>query len=109
AISSNGKNVAVAWFTAPDEKARVNVVLSGDGGKTFGKPVRVDDGNTSGRVDVISLPTGGAIVSWVERSTTGSGSQVRLKQIEANGTAGASATVSGAGLQPGSMPRIERV
>ena len=109
AIASNGKNVAVAWFTAPDEKARVNVVLSGDGGKTFGKPVRVDDGNTSGRVDVISLPTGGAIVSWVERSTTGSGSQVRLKQIEANGTAGASATVSGAGLQPGSMPRIERV
>ena len=63
AIASNGKNVAVAWFTAPDEKARVNVMLSTDGGKTFGKPVRVDDGNTSGRLDVISLSTGGAIVS----------------------------------------------
>ena len=108
AIASNGKNVAVAWFTAPDEKARVNVMLSTDGGKTFGKPVRVDDGNTSGRLDVISLSTGGAIVSWVERGSPGSGSQVRLKQVEANGTAGASVTVSGAGLQPGSVPRIEQ-
>ena len=108
AIASNGKNVAVAWFTAPDEKARVNVMLSTDGGKTFGKPVRVDDGNTSGRLDVISLSTGGAIVSWVERGSAGSGSQVRLKQVEANGTAGASVTVSGAGLQPGSVPRIEQ-
>jgi hypothetical protein len=108
AISSNGKNVAVAWFTAVDEKARVNVVLSSDGGKTFGKPVRVDDGNTSGRVDVVSLPAGSAIVSWVERGNSGTGSQVRLRQIEANGTAGASVTVSGAGLQPGSMPRIKR-
>ena len=108
AIASNGKNVAVAWFTAPDEKARVNVMLSTDGGKTFGKPVRVDDGNTSGRLDVLSLSTGGAIVSWVERGSAGSGSQVRLKQVEANGTAGASVTVSGAGLQPGSVPRIEQ-
>ena len=108
AIASNGKNVAVAWFTAPDEKARVNVMLSTDGGKTFGKAVRVDDGNTSGRLDVLSLSTGGAIVSWVERGSAGSGSQVRLKQVEANGTAGASVTVSGAGLQPGSVPRIEQ-
>jgi len=109
AIASNGRNVAVAWFTAIEEKARVNVVLSSDGGKSFGKPVRVDDGNTSGRVDVISLPTGGAVISWVERgSSQGSGSQVRLRQIEANGTVGASMAVSGAGLQPGSMPRIER-
>ena len=108
AISSDGKNVAVAWFTAPDEKARVNVVLSTDGGKTFGKAVRVDDGNTSGRVDVISLASGGAVVSWVERGSSGGASQVRLKQIAANGTAGASVTVSGSGLQPGSVPRIER-
>ena len=108
AISSNGKNVAVAWFTAVDDKPRVNVVLSTDAGKTFGKPVRVDDGSTSGRVDILSLSSGGAVVSWVERGSQGSGSQVRLRQIEGNGTTGASVSISGSGLQPGSMPRIER-
>jgi len=106
AISSSGRNVAVAWFTAPKEKSQVNLALSADGGKTFGKPVRIDGGNTSGRVDVISLASGAAIVSWVERGTDGS--QVRLRQVEANGEAGAPLTVSGPGLQPGSVPRIEK-
>jgi hypothetical protein len=107
AISSNGRNVAVAWFTAPDDKARVNLALSTDGGKTFGKPVRIDEGNTSGRLDVVSLASGAAIVSWVERATTGS--QVHLRQVEADGVAGPVLNVSGTGgLQPGSVPRIER-
>jgi len=106
AISSNGRNVAVAWFTAPKDKDQVNLVLSTDGGKTFGKPVRIDGGMTSGRVDVVSLASGAAIVSWVERSS--SGSQVRLRQVAANGVAGAPVTVPGAGLQPGSVPRIDQ-
>jgi hypothetical protein len=106
AISSSGRNVAVAWFTAPKEKSQVNLALSADGGKTFGKPVRIDGGNTSGRVDVISLASGAAIVSWVERGTDGS--QVRIRQVEANGMAGAPLSVSGPGLQPGSVPRIEK-
>src|SRR6185369_12966175 len=37
AVSSNGKNVAVAWFTAPNDKPQVNLLLSADSGKTFGK------------------------------------------------------------------------
>jgi hypothetical protein len=107
AISSNGRNVAVAWFTAPNEKAQVNLVLSTDAGRTFGKPVRIDGGNTSGRLDVVSLASGAAVVSWVERATQGS--QVHLRQVEANGVAGPVLNVSGAGgLQPGSVPRIER-
>jgi hypothetical protein len=107
AISSNGRNVAVVWFTAPNDKARVNAVLSTDGGKTFGKPVRIDEGNTSGRVDVVSLADGAAVVSWVERAT--GGSQVHLRQVAANGVAGPVVNVSAlGGLQPGSVPRIER-
>src|SRR5262249_8120144 len=30
AVSSNGKNVAVAWFTAPNEKPQVNLLMSID-------------------------------------------------------------------------------
>jgi hypothetical protein len=108
AISSNGRNVAVAWFTAPNDKPQVNLALSTDAGKTFGKPVRVDGGSTSGRVDVVSLASGAAVVSWVERSAQVQGSQVRIRQVEANGTAGAPVTVSGPGIQPGAVPRIEQ-
>jgi hypothetical protein len=105
AISSSGRNVAVAWFTAPNDKGQVNLALSTDAGKTFGKPVRIDGGNTSGRVDVASLPSGAAVVSWVERGTQAS--QVMLRKIEANGVAGPPQTVSAPGIQPGSVPRIE--
>jgi hypothetical protein len=106
AISSNGRNVAVAWFTAPNDKAQVNLALSTDAGKTFGKPVRVDGGNTSGRVDVISLASGAAVVSWVQRGTDGS--QVFMRRVAANGVAAPPMAVSGPGLQPGSVPRIEQ-
>src|SRR6185436_2450444 len=61
AISSNGQNVSVAWFTGAEEKLRVYTVLSKDSGKTFGPPVQVDDGKPSGRVDVLSLPNGDAL------------------------------------------------
>ena len=88
AVSSSGKNLAVAWFTAPGEKPQVNVLLSSDSGKTFGKKVRIDEGNPAGRVDVLSLPSGDAVVSWIER-TDKNGPQVHMRQVAANGTAAA--------------------
>jgi hypothetical protein len=107
AISAGGRNVAVAWFTVANDKPRVNVALSSDGGKTFGKPVKIDDGNPLGRVDVATLASGGAIVSWVER--TNQRSEVRIRQVESNGIAGPSLAVSGVtGVPSGSFPRIER-
>jgi len=107
AISSSGRSVAVAWFTAAGEKPRVSVLISGDSGKTFGKAIRIDDGNPTGRVGVVSLPSGGAVASWIERSSQGS--QVRLRQIDARGTPGSSMTASGSpGARSGGFPRIAR-
>src|SRR5215475_6430892 len=108
AVSSNGKNVAVAWFTAPDDdKPQVYVLMSADAGKTFGKKIRIDDGNPLGRVDVVSLSSGAAVVSWVER--TSQGAQVRMREIAANGTAAAPMNVSGTfGLGSGVFPRMVR-
>jgi hypothetical protein len=107
AISSYGRYVAVAWLTVVSEKSRVNVALSSDAGKTFGKPIKIDDGTTSGRVDVVSLPSGAAVVSWVERANQKN--EVRIRQAELNGVTGPALTVSGAaGVQSGAFPRIER-
>ena len=107
AVSANGRNVAVAWFTAPDDKSQVYVLMSADSGKTFGKKIRIDDGNPIGRVDVVSRSSGAAVVSWVER--TSQGAQVRVREVAANGTAAAPMNVSGtAGLGSGVFPRIVR-
>jgi hypothetical protein len=105
AASSNGKNVAVAWFTAPDDKPAVNLVMSTDAGKTFGKKIRVDGGNPAGRVDVVSLASGEAVVSWIER--TGQGVQLQMRRFSANGTGAAPMNISGtAGARSGGVPRM---
>ena len=105
AISSFGKNVAVAWFTAPGDKPQVNLLMSSDSGKTFGKKIRIDGGNSSGRVDVVSLPSGDAAVSWIER--TGRTSQVHVRRVGMNGTAEPPVNVSGtSGSGSGGFPRM---
>jgi len=108
AVSANGRNIAVAWFTAPDDdKPQVYVLMSADSGKTFGKKIRIDDGNPLGRVDVVSRSSGAAVVSWVER--TSQGAQVRVREVAANGTAAAPMNVSGTfGLGSGVFPRMVR-
>jgi len=79
AISSAGRNVAVAWFTAARDQPRVYATLSADGGVIFIPPILVGDGNPLGRVDIIALPSGNAFVSWVER--TPGGVEVRARVV----------------------------
>jgi hypothetical protein len=83
AISSAGRNLAVAWFTAAHGQPRVYAALSLDGGLTFGPQILVTDGNPIGRVDVIALSSGNAFVSWVER--TPSGAEVRSRIVRSDG------------------------
>lgn len=61
-----GNTLSIAWFTISDEVAQVNVIFSVDGGETFGKPVRIDEGKPIGRVDVVMLDNDNAMVSWME-------------------------------------------
>ena len=79
-ISANGNNVAVAWFSMQDKKGEVKVIFSKNGGETFGKPIRVDEGNSIGRVDVVMIDSVRAFVSWME------GRQIKAVNVEANGT-----------------------
>ncbi len=67
AVAGLGDLIAVAWFTAASDRAQVQAAFSSDGGRTFGRPLRVDDGNPLGRVDVVMLDEESALVSWLER------------------------------------------
>jgi hypothetical protein len=68
ALASADGRVAIAWFTAPDNAPQVNVAFSEDGGESFGAPIRMDTGPATGRVDVVMLEDGTAIVSWIQAS-----------------------------------------
>lgn len=78
-VAAAGDRAAVAWFTGADDEPRVQLVRSEDGGAHFGEPVRLDDGQPVGRVDVEYLGDD-LIVSWVERGDEGSGA-VRLRRV----------------------------
>ena len=82
AIDALGSEVAVAWFSAAGDVPQVNVAFSADEGASFGKPVRVDQGSPAGRVDLLLLPDGSALVSWLE--LTSRGEELLLCQVTAN-------------------------
>jgi hypothetical protein len=108
AISAEGDQVALAWYTDANESARVYVAFSNDGGETFGKPFQVDDGNPGGRVDVVTLPDGGAFVTWIEMR--GVEAEMRARRIRRDGRRLDSQTLGAANkaLTSG-FSRIERI
>lgn len=65
-VAALGEAVGVAWFTAADGTPMVKVAWSSDGGKTFGKPTRVDDGNPLGRVHFQLTGPDRGVVTWLE-------------------------------------------
>ena len=104
-VAAAGERVAVAWFTASGDTARVNVAFSSDAGASFGAPTRVDEGAPAGRVGVVLLPSGDALVSWIER--TARGAEVRARRIRVDGTTGAPITVGSSSADRASgFPRL---
>ena len=93
AVAAAGNRVALAWFTAAHDSPRVKLAFSNDGGARFAAPVRVDGGNPAGRVDVVMLPDGSALVIWLER-TGGEVAAVRGRKISRAGRAGAPVTIA---------------
>ena len=84
AVAARGAAVAVAWFTAPDQP-RVRLAFSADGGRTFGAPLEVASGKVVGRVDVVLLQGGRAVVSWL--TETASGAAIRAQPFNSAGAA----------------------
>lgn len=92
ALATSGRRVALAWFTGVGGQNHAYVAFSGDGGATFAPPIRVDDAGTLGRVDAAFLPDGFAIITWIERTTTGS--EFRWRRVSSAGATTKAFTVA---------------
>lgn len=104
ALSANGRTVAMTWFTVKQEQGQAYLAFSTDAGATFGKPIRVDDGGSLGRVDVELLPDGAALATWIEFADQRA--QFRARRIDKNGTRSTAVTVAGiAGSRSSGYPR----
>ena len=84
AIAARGELVAVAWYTAAGDTARVRVAFSADAGATFGAPIRVDGGQPAGRVAIALADHRSAFVSWIERRG-GEAAEVQVRRVEVGG------------------------
>ncbi len=93
AIAADGRRVALAWFTGAGGASRVRVAFSEDAGTTFGAPVDVDGGAPLGRVGLVLLPGGDAVVSWIEILPARKAA-VRLRRVAGDGRLGPPLTVA---------------
>lgn len=91
-VAAHNETVAVAWYTAAHDTAKVKIIFSHDGGKTFGQPLRVDDGDPMGRVSAALSSDGETIVCWMEMVK--SGAEVRIRRVQNNGNMDKSITVT---------------
>jgi len=91
-ISARGRNVAVAWFQAKDGQPKAFVAFSNDGGKTFGKPVRLDSEGTLGRVDVEMLADGSAAAAYID--LTANRAEFRVRRVTPGGELSAPLTIA---------------
>lgn len=88
AMAALDERVAVAWFTAPEGEAQVNVAFSADTAATFGPPARLDLGRPLGRTGVILLGDGSALVTWLEEEGAGTAASIMSRRVAPDGTKG---------------------
>lgn len=106
-IDAAGRTIAVAWFTAAENRGRALLAFSSDGGATFGKPIVIDDGTPVGRVDVVMLDADVAFVSWIEQR--GSGAEIRGRRVHRTGkTEPAIKIADSSSARAAGFPRMSR-
>lgn len=93
ALSARGRTVAAAWFTVKDDNGQAFAAFSTDSGRSWSEPIRLDDGVSTGHVDIELLDDGSAAATWMEFADQHS--QFRLRRIMPSGERSASITVAG--------------
>jgi hypothetical protein len=68
ALAAEGSRVALAWFTAANDKPAVKLAHSTDSGKTWSAPVVLSAGIPLGRVSAAITSDGATHVAWVDHN-----------------------------------------
>ena len=91
-VASNSNNLAISWFTASNEKPIVNLSFSKSNGASFGTPIKINDDDAIGRVDVAFLNPQEVLVSYIEGDDVGT--YLRIKKVSIDGKVSAPITIS---------------
>ena len=79
-IRANGDTVAVAWFTAAQNRPRIQAAWSSDRGKTFSTPVEVSSDRPLGYVGATLTPDDDLLIVWQRRTGEGQ-SELVLRRV----------------------------
>ncbi|MDG2476004.1 MAG: sialidase, partial [Flavobacteriaceae bacterium] len=91
-VVSNSNNLAVSWFTVSDGKPNVNLSFSEFYGSSFGNPIKINDYDAIGRVDVAFLNDEEVVVSYMEGDD--GGTYLRIKKVSIDGKVSEPITIS---------------
>lgn len=64
-LAAQNNDLALAWFTAADQKAKVQVVFSDNNGESFAPAIAVDVENNLGRVGTDWVDANTIVVVWI--------------------------------------------
>jgi hypothetical protein len=107
ALQARGRQAAVAWFTVENDQGQAYAAFSDDAGRSWGAPIRLDEGGSLGRVDIELLDDGTAVASWIEFAN--GRSELRARLVDASGGRSAPMMVAGVGGGRASgFPRLAR-
>jgi len=104
ALAATGHRLAVAWYSAPGDRARMAVALSTDGGKSWSVPRPIPAAKPMGQLGLASIASGFAL-SWLEGVE--GGAELRVAITDSNGEVGPSLAVARtAGGRAAGIPRL---
>ena len=82
----------MSWFTVSNQKPTVNLSFSKSNGASFGSPIKINDNDAIGRVDVAFLNDQEVLVSYIEVDDVGT--YLRIKKVSIDGNVSAPITIS---------------
>ncbi len=97
AIDADADLVAVAWFSAANDRPVVRAAISTSSGRTFKGPVEIASKRASGHVGVAVIDRQSVVVSWVETDKHGTNA-INIRSLTTGGTLGPARTVGRSNL-----------
>jgi hypothetical protein len=107
ALATDGDRLVAAWFTVTNDVGHAYAAFSDDGGNRWTDPIRLDENQSLGYVDVEMLDDGSAVATWVEFADQRR--QFRMRRVESSGAASTPIDiVAGSAARLAGYPRVGR-